>query len=166
MSNLGVMAELLNAFEQQLTLARNSAREVSEHVAYLDFAPYRRFRSQIDETMALVCVLEGQLDSIHDRDAHELRAEMIRLNLRMLTLIAGAARAMFSRLQQVSTLPLGAQELFGPELNALREAEAKLSGPDYRTPEADQLLSHIRDSIRLVEGVINRATALPEFDAS
>ncbi len=154
---------LLAALERQVADADNLAAMALNGVRQERFAAYLGFRRQVDEMLSLASLLEGQLQRVQEERTAALRGEFDRLDLALTMMLVRTARDFFAELNRRNVLPLGAREIFLPDvgsLGAAREKVARLSA----VHDAAQAIGQVLDAAEAeLDRVLTRAPALPDF---
>lgn len=155
--------ELLSALERQareaVALAEKAQREVDEH----RFASYGVFRSKVEEVRALVALTEERLSGYTGGKLDDLRVEFERLDLLLTIMLVKATHNYFATMKEDQVLPLGAREMFEPELRSIEETRAKLSQPRFAGQVPESIMGELDATAGMIHRIILRAPGLPDF---
>ena len=155
--------ELLSAIEQQaseaIVLAERAQRDVSKD----RFSSFLGFRRKVEEVRALVALTEERLTGVGGDKLTDLLTEFERIDLLLIGLLARATRNYFANMRDDQALPIGARELFGPELKIIDEMRTKLGRPQYAGKVSPVVLEDLEATGAAIRKVISRAPSLPDF---
>ena len=156
---------LLAALERQATEASQLAERAQRDMGDDRFASFLDFRRKVEEIRALFALTEERLQGVDESRLTDLRAEFERMDLLLTRLLVRAMRNYFSGMRQDQVLPIGARELFEPELRSIDQTRARLLSPRYadRVPE---VLDDLDATADLIRKTIARAPSLPDFSDS
>ncbi len=156
---------LLAALERQATEASQLAERAQRDRGDDRFASFLDFRRKVEEIRALFALTEERLQGVDESRLTDLRAEFERMDLLLTRMLVGAMRNYFSGMRQDQVLPIGARELFEPELRSIDQTRARLLSPRYadRVPE---VLDDLDATADLIRKTIARAPSLPDFSDS
>ncbi|MBI1206521.1 MAG: hypothetical protein GC191_04435 [Azospirillum sp.] len=157
------MRAMLATLEIQAAEAAQLAMLVERGLKAETYAAYHEFRSKIGEFRALVSLLDARLGGLDDQRAGDLREQFQRLDQLVLTMVVRAAKSFFVILAESKVFPLGAHDLFLPELASLDEAEERLRRPDYAAAVGPSVLHDLDEARERLKLVLNRLPALPDF---
>lgn len=155
--------ELLLALEQQardaMALAEKATRDMDDD----RFASFLDFRKKVEEVRALVTLTEDRLKNLTDSKLDDLRVEFERMDVLLSSLLIKATRNYFLSMRMDQVLPIGARELFEPELRIIDEMRSKLTRPQFAGKVAESTLAELDETADLVRRIISRAPSLPDF---
>jgi len=155
--------ELLAALERQardaMTLAEKATRDMGDD----RFASFLDFRKKVEEVRALVALTEERLTNLTDNRLDDLRAEFERMDVLLSTLLIKATRNYFLSMRDDQVLPIGARELFEPELRIISEMRSKLTRPQFADRVAQSTIDELDETADMVRKVMARAPSLPDF---
>ena len=154
---------MLLALEGQLLGAELLASSVESSLKADTFCAYQRFRYKVDELRCLSVVIEDRFGYLLDDNVDVLRQQFELLDVLLLTMIIRCYRKFFAILSNCRVLPLGAQEIFSPELNILDATRERLTRPIYAEQIAAGLMADLDFAVEAVRAVIDRAEPLPDF---
>ena len=156
---------LLAALERQATEASQLAERAQRDRGDDRFASFLDFRRKVEEIRALFALTEERLQGVDESRLTDLRAEFERMDLLLTRMLVGAMRNYFSGMRQDQVLPIGARELFEPELRSIDQTRTRLLSPRYadRVPE---ILDDLDATADLIRKTIARAPSLPDFSDS
>jgi hypothetical protein len=117
----------------------------------------------VEEVRALIALTEDRLKSSKGSKLADLHAEFERMDLLLTALLARSTRDYFANIREDQVLPMGARELFEPELRVIEDTRAKLSRPSYADRVPPGVLSDLEETAGLIRKTIDRAPALPDF---
>ena len=118
---------------------------------------------QVEELRAVTALTEERLAGQDDTVARDLKIEFERLDLVMSGLVIRTMKNYFSSVREDQVLPLGARELFEPELGVLEELRAKMTRPHYEGQTPLNAVADIDETMALVKKLTARAPSLPDF---
>ncbi len=155
--------ELLTAIERQAREAVALGERAQRDMGGDRFASYLDFRRKVEEVRALTALTEERLTAAVDEKIGDLRVEFERMDLLLSSLLVRATKEYFARIRDDQVLPIGAREMFEPELHIIEEMRQKLRRPQYegRTPQG--VLEDLDQTYRMIERIMQRAPALPDF---
>lgn len=158
--------ELLAALERQardaMALAERATRDMDDD----RFASFLDFRKKVEEVRALVALTEERLTNLTDRKLDDLRAEFERMDVLLSGLLIKATRNYFLSMRDDQVLPIGARELFEPELRIISEMRSKLTRPQFAGKVAQSTIDELDETADMVRKVMARAPSLPDFSDS
>ncbi|AIB13569.1 hypothetical protein ABAZ39_16655 (plasmid) [Azospirillum argentinense] len=158
--------ELLTAIEQQtgeaIALGARAQRDIQED----RFSSFLGFRRKVEEVRALVALTEERLTTVNTAKLADLRTEFERIDLLLTGLLARATRNYFERMRDDQALPIGARELFEPELKIIEEMRTKLDRPHYAGRVSATVIEDLEATGVMIRKVISRAPSLPDFSDS
>lgn len=155
--------ELLSAIEEQATEAVALAERAQRDIEADRFASFLNFRKKMEEVRALVALTEERVKGLTDVKLADLRVEFIRVDLLLTGLLARATRSYFASMRDDQVLPMGAREMFEPELRNIDETRAKLDRPQYAGQVPPSVIEDLETTSALIRKTIGRAPALPDF---
>lgn len=155
--------ELLAALERQARDAMALAERATRDMGDDRFASFLDFRKKVEEVRALVALTEERLSTLTDRKLDDLRAEFERMDVLLSTLLIKATRNYFLNMRDDQVLPIGARELFEPELRIIAEMRSKLTRPQFADRVAQSTIDELDETADLVRKVMARAPSLPDF---
>ena len=154
---------LILALEGQLLRAEVMASSVETGLKAETFGAYRQFRSKVDELRCLAVLIEGRFSYMPDEEADILRQQFELLDMLLLTMIIRCYRQFFAILGDCRSLPLGAHEIFAPELNILDDTRERLARPVFAGQIGEGLIADLNAAVEAVRIVIDRAQPLADF---
>ncbi|HEY0838123.1 MAG TPA: hypothetical protein VGE72_29695 [Azospirillum sp.] len=158
--------ELLAALERQardaMALADRATRDMDDD----RFASFLDFRRKVEEVRALVALTEERLTSLTDSKLDDLRAEFERMDVLLSSVLIKATRNYFLGMRDDQVLPIGAREMFEPELRIISEMRSKLTRPQFAGKVAQSTLDELDETADMVRKVMARAPSLPDFSDS
>jgi len=158
---------MLEALEHQAAAAGLLAGTVERRVKAQSFTSFLTFRQKIDEFRALIVILEGRLEP--GRADHLgsqvglVRQQLVQLDVHVLCLLVRVVRDFFTTLATSRVLPLGAREIFEPELGRLVETRQRLEQPPCCDQIGPEVLADLDQAMTALTTVIERTPALPDF---
>lgn len=155
--------ELLSAIERQATDAVRLAERAQRDINDDRFASFLDFRKKVEEVRALIALTEERLKGADDTKLNDLRTEFERMDLLLTGMLAKATRSYFESMRQDQVLPIGARELFEPELRVIDQTRARLSRPQYEGRVPPSVLEDLTATTDLIRRTITRAPSLPDF---
>ncbi len=155
--------ELLSAIEQQaseaIVLAERAQRDVSKD----RFSSFLGFRKKVEEVRALAALTEERLTGVGSNKLADLLTEFERIDLLLIGLLARATRTYFANMRDDQALPMGAREMFEPELRIVDEMRTKLNRPQYAGRISPTVIEDLDATSAAIRKVISRAPSLPDF---
>lgn len=157
---------LLAALERQATEASRLADRAQRDMGDDRFASFLDFRRKVEEIRALFALTEERLQGVDESRLTDLRAEFERMDLLLTRMLVRAMRNYFSGMRQDQVLPIGARELFEPELRSIDQTRTRLLSPRYADRVAPEVLDDLDATAELIRKTITRAPSLPDFSDS
>ena len=157
---------LLAALERQATEASQLAERAQRDMGDDRFASFLDFRRKVEEIRALFTLTEDRLQGVDESRLTDLRAEFERMDLLLTRMLVRAMRNYFSGMRQDQVLPIGARELFEPELRSIDQTRTRLLSPRYADRVAPEVLDDLDATAELIRKTIARAPSLPDFSDS
>lgn len=157
---------LLAALERQATEASQLAERAQRDMGDDRFASFLDFRRKVEEIRALFALTEERLQGVDESRLTDLRAEFERMDLLLTRMLVRAMRNYFSGMRQDQVLPIGARELFEPELRSIDQTRARLLSPRYTDRVPPEVLDDLDATADLIRKTIARAPSLPDFSDS
>lgn len=157
---------LLAALERQATEASQLADRAQRDMGEDRFASFLDFRRKVEEIRALFTLTEEHLQGVNESRLTDLRAEFERMDLLLARMLARTMRNYFSSMREDQVLPIGARELFEPELRSIDQTRTRLLSPRYADRVAPEILDDLDATAELIRKTIARAPALPDFSDS
>lgn len=154
---------LLAAIERQASDAVMLADRAQRDIADNRFSSFVDFNRKVEEVRALVTLTEDRLSSLRSEKLPILRAEFERIDLLLTGLLARATRSYFESMPDNQALPLGARELFAPELRNIGEMRAKLTRSQFEGKVPASVIEDLEVSDTLIRKTMARAPSLPDF---
>lgn len=154
---------LLAAIERQAREAVSLGKRATRDMTADRFASYLDFRRKVEEVRALATLTEDRLRSGEDPRLDDLRIEFDRLEVLLTGMLASATRSYFASMREDQNLPVGAREMFEPELRIIDALRQKLSGRRYagRIPAA--VMDDLDATAAVINRLLHRAPKLPDF---
>jgi hypothetical protein len=160
------LEELAEALKRLWTEAARLAEHAYVAIQKHSFGPYWTFRAKLGEHAALVTVIRGRLAALaesHAREADALVASVDREEQEMVILAVKACLKFCFALSANPSLPVGARETFGHEIEALGEARRLLEQwPAEKLPEG--MLDELGTAQMILEEIIAKSPSLADFD--
>lgn len=157
------LERMISALEGQLLGAEILASSVESSLKAETFSAYQLFRYKVDELRCLSVVIEDRFTYLLDEDVDILRQQFELLDVLLLTMIIRCYSQFFAILCESHVLPLGAHEIFEPELNILDATRERLSRPIYAGQIAEGLMTDLEHAAEAIRVVIDRAEPLPDY---
>ena len=157
------LERMLSALEGQLLGAEIFASSVESSLKAETFSAYQSFRTKVDELRCLSVVIEDRFTYLFDEDVGFMRQQFELLDVLLLTMIIRCYRQFFIILSNSQVLPLGAREIFAPELNVLDATRERLTRPIYADQIAEGLMVELELAAEAIRVVVERAEPLPDF---
>ncbi|HYH39578.1 MAG TPA: hypothetical protein VD860_15240 [Azospirillum sp.] len=154
---------LLLALERQAREAVGLAERAQRDMGDDRFASYGDFRHKVEEVRALVALTEDRLRGYVGEKLDDLRVEFERLDLLLTIMLVKATRNYFATMKDDQVLPIGARELFEPELRQIQETRAKLAQPRFEGQVPDTVLADLEETSGVIGRIIARTPSLPDF---
>ncbi len=158
--------ELLSAIERQAIEAAKLAERAQRDMGDDRFAPFLDFRKKVEEVRALLALTEERLKGVEDAKLSDLRGEFERMDLLLMGMLAKATRSYFASMRDDQVLPIGARELFEPELRVIEQTRERLGRPQYEGRVPVSLLEDLMITGEIIRKTISRAPSLPDFSDS
>jgi len=158
--------DLLTAIEAQAGKALRLAGRAQRDIGHGRFASFLDFRRQVEEVRALLTLTEGRMKDMEDARQSDLRAEFERMDLFLMGMMAKTTRGCFASLRADQALPIGARELFEPELRVIEQTRDRLNRPPYEGRIAPDVLEDLAATAELIRVTLARAPSLPDFSDS
>ncbi|MCW2243172.1 hypothetical protein [Azospirillum canadense] len=155
--------ELLAAIERQATDAVAFGERAQRDISEDRFSSFLTFRKKVEEVRALAALTEERLMGGGGTKLTDLQVEFERIDLLLTGLLARSTRNYFANLRDDQALPMGARELFEPELKIVDEMRAKLERPQYAGKVSTTVVEDLEATAAMIRKVINRAPSLPDF---
>lgn len=160
------LKELLASIEQLARKAVQSGERAQKEMSADRFSTYLDFRKNIEELRAMTALTEERLSGLDDAAIRDLKMEFERLDVLMSGLVARTMKNYFASIREDQVLPLGARELFEPDLGVLEEIRAKLTRPQYESQVSPNAVADIDEAMVLLRKLAARAPSLPDFSDS
>lgn len=158
------IASMLSALEKQAKEAVSLADRAHGEAGRDSYAAYFRFRAKVDELQALIALIEERLGRMEDEQAEELREKFRQLDAAVLVMLVRTSTRFYALVEKSNALPLGARELFLPELRTLSEVRDRVTGqPEHAALLTGGLLEAVERVLAMIEGLVARAPSLPDF---
>ncbi|WP_042444170.1 hypothetical protein [Azospirillum sp. B510] len=157
---------LLAALERQATEASRLADRAQRDMDNDRFASFLDFRRKVEEIRALFALTEERLQGVDEARLSDLRAEFERMDLLLTRMMVRAMRNYFSGMRDDQVLPMGARELFEPELRSIDQTRARLLRSRYADRVSPEVLEDLDATADLIRKIIARAPSLPDFSDS
>lgn len=158
--------ELLASIEQQARKAIEAGERALREMSLDRFSTYLDFRRKVEELRAVTALTEERLSGLDEATVRDLKVEFERLDLVMSSLVIRTMKNYFASIRDDQVLPIGARELFEPELGVLEEMRAKLTRPQFDGQRPENALDDIDAAVALVKKLTARASSLPDFSDS
>ena len=157
------LERMILALEGQLLGAELFASSVESSLKAETFSAYRDFRCKVDELRCLSILIEDRFSYLFDENVDILRQQFELLDMLLLTMIIRCYRQFFAILSHCQSLPLGAHEIFAPELDILDATRERLARPVYADQIAAGLMADLEFAAAAIQAVIGRAEPLADF---
>lgn len=154
---------LIDAIERQAREAVSLGERAQRDMGGDRFASYLDFRKKVEEARALATLTEDRLRSLSETRIDDLRTQFEKMDLFLIRLLSNATRRYFASMRDDQILPIGARELFEPELRIIEEMRLKLSRPQYAEKVAPAVLEDLDATAAIIQRICARAPALPDF---
>jgi hypothetical protein len=158
--------ELLLAIERQAIDAARLAEKAQRDIGDDRFASFLDFRKKVEEIRALFALTEDRLQGLDDGKLSDLRNEFERMDLLLMGMLAKATRSYFATMRDDQVLPIGARELFEPELKVIEQTRQRLSHPRYEGRVSPDVMEDLEATAVMIRKTITRAPSLPDFSDS
>jgi len=155
--------QLLGAVERQIEEIKPAIQRARAQIPRHGFTAYLEFQRKVDETLSLLSVLESQLARVASQDEEAWRPEFIKLDIRLMTMMAKANAVYFNDLQAAKVKPLSGRFLFEPTLLRIRNALTRVDAPEYAAHNVADLIDLLQYTEELVEAYVDRMPDLPDF---
>jgi hypothetical protein len=158
------IATMLAALEKQAREASYLAEKAHAHASRDSYAGYFQFRAKVDEFQALIALIEERLTRMEDEHIAELSARFRQLDTVMLVMLVRTSTRFYGMLKENVALPLGARELFLPEMRTLTDIRDRLmEDPEQAERMFPGVVPALESSLATIEALIERAPSLPDF---
>ena len=157
------LERMIAALEGQLLRVEILASSVESSLKAETFSAYRGFRIKVDELRCLSVLIEERFGYLFDENVDFLRQQFELLDVLLLTMIIRCYRQFFAILAESRVLPLGAHEIFSPELNILEDTRERLTRPIYASQIAEGLMADLDHAAEAIQAVIDRVEPLDDF---
>lgn len=158
----GLLLALERMAREAVGLAERAQRDMDDD----RFASYGDFRGKVEEVRALVALTEERLGGYVGEKLDDLRTEFERLDLLLTIMLVKATRNYFGTMRDDQVLPIGARELFEPELRQIEETRAKLGQPRFQGQVPESVLTDLEETAGMIRKIVTRAPSLPDFSNS
>lgn len=155
--------ELLASVEQLAREAVQHGERAQQEMSTDRFATYLDFRRKVEELRAVTALTEERLSSFDEGTMNELKTEFERMDLVLSGMVIRTMRNYFSSIRDDQVLPLGASDLFAPEIGVLDELRSKLTRPQFAGKVPVTVIEDIDAAHGLIRKVIARSPSLPDF---
>lgn len=155
----GLLAALERQAREAMGLADRAQRDMDDD----RFASFLDFRRKVEEVRALVTLTEDRLRGLSGTKLDDLRIEFERMDLLLTTVLVRATRNYFATMRDDQALPIGARELFEPELRNIEDTRAKLAQPRFAGKAPPATLDELDETAAIIARIMNRAPSLPDF---
>jgi len=158
------IATMLVVLEKQAREAAHLAEKAHSHASRDSYAGYFQFRAKVEEFQALIALIEERLTRMEDMHMAELNARFRQLDTAMLIMLVRTSTRFYDMLKESTALPLGARELFLPELRTLTDIRDRLmEEPEHAEQMIPGVAQALEDALATVAELIERAPSLPDF---
>jgi hypothetical protein len=158
------IATMLVALEKQAREAAHLAEKAHRYASRDSYAGYFQFRAKVDEFQALIALIEERLTRLEDEHTVELTARFRQLDTVMLVMLVRTSTRFYGMLKENVALPLGARELFLPELRTLSDMRDRLmEEPEHAERMIPGVAIALENALVTVQALIERAPSLPDF---
>ena len=157
------LEEMLATIGRQASDIATLAEQARRDMGADRFSSFLSFRKKVGEMRALMALTEERLNAVRDSKITDLQVEFERLDILITVLLAKSTRDCFANMHEDQPLPIGARELFEPELRILEESRVRLSRPHYADRVVPSALTDLDEAAALIKKIIQRAPSLPDF---
>ncbi len=158
------IATMLVALEKQAREAAYLAEKAHRYASRDSYAGYFQFRAKVDEFQALIALIEERLTRLEDEHTVELTARFRQLDTVMLVMLVRTSTRFYGMLKENVALPLGARELFLPELRTLSDMRDRLmEEPEHAERMIPGVAIALENALVTVQALLERAPSLPDF---
>ena len=158
------IATMLVALEKQAREAAHLAEKAHRYASRDSYAGYFQFRAKVDEFQALIALIEERLTRLEDEHTVELTARFRQLDTVMLVMLVRTSTRFYGMLKENVALPLGARELFLPELRTLSDMRDRLmEEPEHAERMIPGVAIALENALVTVQAFLERAPSLPDF---
>ena len=158
------IATMLVALEKQAREAAHLAEKAHRYASRDSYAGYFQFRAKVDEFQALIALIEERLTRLEDEHTVELTARFRQLDTVMLVMLVRTSTRFYGMLKENVALPLGARELFLPELRTLSDMRDRLmEEPEHAEKMIPGVAIALENALVTVQALLERAPSLPDF---
>jgi hypothetical protein len=158
------IATMLVALEKQAREAASLAEKAHRYASRDSYAGYFQFRAKVDEFQALIALIEERLARLEDEHTVELTARFRQLDTVMLVMLVRTSTRFYGMLKENVALPLGARELFLPELRTLSDMRDRLmEEPEHAERMIPGVTIALENALVTVQTLLERAPSLPDF---
>lgn len=158
--------ELLASIEDLARKAIEAGERAQREMAADRFSTYLDFRRKVEELRAVTALTEERLSGLDENMVRDLKTEFERLDLLMSGLVIRTMKNYFGSIRDDQVLPIGARELFEPELAVLDEMRAKFTRPQFAEQMLESAVADIDATEAMVKKLTARAPSLPDFSDS
>ena len=157
---------LLIALERQAREAVGLAERAQRDMNSDRFASFGDFRHKVEEVRALVALTEERLRDFAGEKLDDLQIQFERLDLLLTLMLVKATHSYFTTMRDDQVLPMGARELFEPELRNIEETRTKLAQPRFAGQVPDTVVGELDETAAMIRKIITRVPSLPDFSDS
>ncbi|MCW2246315.1 hypothetical protein M2352_001906 [Azospirillum fermentarium] len=157
---------LLNAIERQAREAMQLSVRAQRDMKDNRFASFLDFRKKVEEVRSLVALTEERFNSMPTARIDDLRVEFERMDILLTRVLIRSMHTYFLSMPEDQLLPIGARELFEPELRNIDEVREKLSRPQFAEKVEPEVLEQLEETAVRIRKVCQRVPALPDFSDS
>jgi hypothetical protein len=112
----------------------------------------------------LIALIEERLTRLEDEHTVELTARFRQLDTVMLVMLVRTSTRFYGMLKENVALPLGARELFLPELRTLSDMRDRLmEEPEHAEKMIPGVAIALENALVTVQALLERAPSLPDF---
>ncbi len=154
---------LLNAIERQAREAMQLATRAQRDMKDNRFASFLDFRKKVEEVRALVALTDERFNNMSTIRIDDLRVEFERMDILLTRVLIQSMHTYFTSMPENQLLPIGARELFEPELRNIEEVRQKLTSPSFAGKVEPEVLAQLDETAARIRKVCQRAPALPDF---
>lgn len=155
--------ELLASVEELARDAVSRGEQALREMSSDRFSTYLDFRRKVEELRAVTALTEERLSGLEEETMNELKAEFERMDIVLSSLVIKTMRNYFGSIRDDQVLPLGAADLFTPELGVLEELRTRLTRPNFAHRVPGRVILDIDQTAALVRKITARAPSLPDF---
>jgi hypothetical protein len=155
--------EMLAQLEDQARELMELAQAAEGIAPFRTFTAYRVFRERLSDFQTFCGVIEGQLGRIAANRRPELEERFYALWGAIYRPAVKALGNFFAIIERDGVMPLGAREMLEAEMLALEGMRSFVIDPRFQSHKNDDLIAELVRLVKLVGGLADRASSLPEL---